>query len=129
MVIMKRYLIAVVILCCFSPPAPAANWVLIRRITQGIACASAVADIVSTNHAIASGAVETNPLLVNHGRIIYPKFISLKISSCAFPILFSELTHRFAPSTRTEQLITGAGIASIAYTGVAVANNITVSGR
>jgi hypothetical protein len=86
-----------------APFVDAANWILLRRTAQVVACLASAADGYSTAVATNAGAREGNPLLSNsRGTVSYPKLITLKSVMCAAPIVLSETLHRYKQDRRVD---------------------------
>jgi hypothetical protein len=58
----------------------------IRRLTAAAACAASAADYITTQHALAAGAIETNPLLASRPGMTLP----LKAAICGLGAIAQE---------------------------------------
>jgi hypothetical protein len=76
----------------FSQEAASSKVRWLRRLTLGAACAASFWDVRSTQSALASGAVEANPLFSDrNGNTRMGRMIGFKIGACAGLGLVQEL--------------------------------------
>ena len=123
---MKNTLLVVCLAAAtFTQPAQGVDWNLVRRVSQGAACAASVLDITSTVASINAGNHETNALFISNGHVSYPKLIGIKAVMCGAPILAAELIGRRHPHSAVPWL--GLAGAQAGYFSFAVGHNYQIA--
>jgi hypothetical protein len=124
--VMRRLLWAAVVWVCLTGllQAESKRGLWLRRLTLAAACASSFWDLHTTGTALRSGAVESNPLLVDGvGSVRSGRMLGVKLAVCAGSGISQEVLQRNPHSGSQNYAWTGVNAAMAAGFSAAALRN------